>query len=124
MTRDEILNMPAGRELDALIAERIFGLKDGGTHWVNSEGKPTFLKVWDSEWLSEPFYPSEDIDFAWYVVEKMQVHGFNTRVEVQSQTVCSMWVKNLNIRGPEPVTARAETAPLAICRAALLAVMK
>jgi hypothetical protein len=123
MTREEILNMPAGREMDALIAEKVFHWKDGGEYWVTSEGKPTFLKVWNSGYYSEPFYPSEDIDYAWYVIERMQVRGFNTRVEVMPQITCAMWVKNMNEYGPAPIIVRSESAPLAICRAALLAVM-
>lgn len=38
MTRDEILSMPAGREMDALIAEKIMGWKYNqlGDAWIRT----------------------------------------------------------------------------------------
>jgi hypothetical protein len=45
MTKEEILNMPAGREMDALVAEKVFGYKinwDGGVWYI---GIPEPVKI-------------------------------------------------------------------------------
>lgn len=47
MTRDEILKMEAGNELDALVAERVMGWHKG--RYVNPDGK-TLTDI-DDEWL-------------------------------------------------------------------------
>jgi len=99
MTKDEIMNMPAGREMDTLIAKSIFG---------------NVKKSWDWE-FTLPSY-STDISAAWRVVEKMS--DGETPNDVELRTSVRGWRCDF-FKG----YANAETAPLAICRAALLAVM-
>ncbi len=140
MTRDEILDMPAGRDMDALIALKFFGW-----HWENvqnglllpSSDHPAMVNNWAAEW-DKKGYPnwlpeySKSISLAWEVVNKicipapedcwtgpiMQInHEHNTCEVIFSQLDsidCAM----------ESVEATAETAPLAICRAALLATLE
>jgi len=100
MTRDDILNMPAGREMNRLVME-----------WV------TELTVDDNFYI--PAY-STDIAAAWEVVAKMgnvnELHDVELRTSIRGW-ICSIFNSFDNFE------VNAETAPLAICRAALLAVM-
>jgi len=100
MTRDEILNMPAGREMDALVSKKIFGIPKSEI-WLNV------------------FQPSTSIASAWKVVEKylFQIH------RGASGYLCVLMTPE-EIEGQDVFEASADTAPLAICRAALLAVME
>lgn len=66
MTRDEILNMPAGRELDALVAITIMGWQlENGRYYPPGIARP---KDWPYG-ISVPHY-SELIEKAWEVMEK------------------------------------------------------
>ena len=91
MTRDEILNMPAGREMDAQVGYIVY--PDAKKHGF----------------IVCPKY-STDIKDAWEVLEKLNLTDFT--IEKAGAHYCV----NLTIE-----SACAETAPLAICRAALLA---
>ena len=105
MTKDEIMNMPAGREMDTLIAKSIFG---------------NVKKSWDWE-FTLPSY-STDISAAWRVVEKMSDAGSIFSVFISQSYTSDGWgvtIENAFVR----YDVVAGTAPLAICRAALLAVM-
>lgn len=108
MTRDEILNVVASRDLDALISVKVFGKL------------PSFALD------NFPHY-STDISAAWEVVEKLRDPSddepdfwvITDEGKKNGWTVSSYWahhdgnIDNFHIR--------ADTAPLAICRAALLA---
>lgn len=120
MDRNEILNMPAGAEMDMLIAEKIFGwerrrMSGPLGHWwaymddKNHEGRSA--DVWR---------PSEDIAAAWEVV----THFINTTRERPKidRMAENEWRVQLN-DFDESAVAYSSSAPLAICRAALLAVM-
>lgn len=74
-------------------------------------------------WLpSENF--SEWIGSTWVILDDLKEKGFNSQVENhENYCTCTIWAQNMNEYGPHPVTVRAKTAPLAICRAALLAVI-
>jgi hypothetical protein len=125
--------MEAGREMDALIAEKIFGLA-----WLRGQyGKYEYLRQDDDtkyacakllatgELFPNKTLPkySTDIAAAWQVVEKM-----SSRKDWDEHPVCivrnyafkDMWTVELR---DYDFDATAETAPLAICRAALLAAM-
>jgi hypothetical protein len=99
MTHEEILNMPAGREMDALIAEKVMGVK-------------LFC-----------FCPSTDIAAAWQVVDYFAKKYGDVCLEmvlVENETLTGQeWCVSLRL---DADIALADTAPLAICRAALLAV--
>jgi len=112
MTKDEILNMPAGRKMDALIDEHVFKREI-----VWERGAP-FIYVLGSR---ESVYPySKNITSVWDVVEKMgsvdELHDVDLRTSIRGW-VCVIF------NAFESFEANAETAPLAICRAALLAVV-
>ena len=136
MTRDEILAMEPGRELDALVAERVMG-KPKPTVIPRSDEK--FLETWDDwggAWLARfkgdneigqyyalPF--STNISKAWEVVEKMQELGCMIELDRYYPGENSGLWTCLFCAGSE-LCGRAEvpTAPEAICKAALLAVME
>ncbi len=136
MTHDEIMKLEAGRELDALVAEKVMGYTpvkvteypayDDNRNWVDigdyviyPEGVAFCTRVKDY---------STDISAAWQVMEKIEsldnVQGVGLRggeyYWKQYSLRWNFWVNN-NGMYPE-VDVYGETAPLAICRAALMAV--
>ena len=138
MTRDEILKMEAGEEMDRLVAEKVMGWKifkhdyipigtqdeiwgcDNGVHFI--KGIPYKLDTTTSEgnlyshsWKN--WEPSINILAAWEVVEKMNYLQILHLSSGEWQVVFSKTISDIFH------LAYAETAPLAICRAALLAVM-
>jgi hypothetical protein len=94
MTKDEILNMPAGTKMDDLIAELVMHDPMG--------------QVWSRHY-------STDISAAWEVVEKMQ--GDFWKLEFIGGSYRARFI-NSKLHQWEL------TAPLAICRAALLTVLE
>ena len=110
MTENEIDRMEA-QEIEFLVALRVMG------------------KKWD---LFTPHY-AFDIAAAWQVVEKaheitratITIHLFGTRDRVKNMPkyMCKFYAGNISYDNPDlELRAYAETAPLAICRAALKAV--
>jgi hypothetical protein len=162
MTRDEILNMPAGREMDALVAEKVMGWKDVIMGRDDYGGEPV-----PREYNPRPEYQDEyvifkhvlnystDIAAAWQVVEKVDLMIIPIAVyssaaawdEPKILPIKTWWAALRTFSDPsiflpieeydkewkgwvnlidQSITLDmvAETAPLAICRAALLAVME
>jgi hypothetical protein len=138
MTRDEILNMPAGRELDSIIADCIFGIETvkpkSRTDYVediHARPKGSSAKWIDCEVLK--FY-SSNMDAAWEVFEFVSKSSEETslsRNAVENISIghdsdgwmCSIWWFR-DIQSSHAVEGiYADTAPLAICRAALLAIL-
>jgi hypothetical protein len=111
--------MPAGRELDELVAEQVMGWQTsiswGGSYWIDGFVVEREKVKWN---------PSTDIAAAWEVVEKMHDSGlkfmvrshpissFLKRVVFCTQDQSSSW----EVERPE--------VPEAICRAALLSLIK
>lgn len=105
--------MKPGRELDALVAEKVMG-------WTLPQHSPFLL--WQGRNCVVEFRPSTDIAAAWEVVEKMS-DGF--RFDLHKVGGMSLW----NTRFTENKVFNALTstydstlAPHAICLAALKAV--
>lgn len=106
--------MKPGRELDALVAERIFGAKLINGEWVvkigNFQSKSNILMNY-----------STDIAAAWEVVEKMQSKGYVVDISCYSvisnrRSSCVIYVQG---EPWEKFDAESESAPEAICSAAL-----
>lgn len=99
--------LPASRELDAQVAERVMGWKrnefSAGLSWDTPEG----YKMWEPSSYGSGFRPSTDIRAAWEVVKKM---GSMTSEDPPSKPMREPWHYTV------------DDAPLAICRAALAAV--
>lgn len=117
----EVKELKAGRELDALIAEKVMGwhrefVTDPSSNYsfwnyVDADGRGMYTP--------EEWEPSTSISAAWEVVEKLQTLGIKC------------WMKNyiaipgwhcVVIGGDFEFEEAADTAPLAICLAALKAV--
>jgi len=118
MTREEILRMEAGSELDQLIAERVMEWK---------EGQKTLLsRRCGVGILGEKALPrySTDIAAAWEAVEALREKEFVIDILGSLEDfIVKIWNENES-EGLSIAKASAEQAPLAICRAALLAVME
>lgn len=86
--------------------------------WFDHEGNATGYGA-GGEWTS--FKPSVDIAHAWHVLEHFTWPQFYTRL-VRTET--GNWRCDIELNGGDGPTrsAFADTAPLAICRAALAAV--
>lgn len=131
--------MNAGRELDAMVAEKVMGETDyeHGELGEDSSGDPYCSRCrmsgsWGDQIFSDerciPAY-SASIAAAWTIVEKLgNWHGFDFMVAKMEagNGHPSYWEAGWyepSHEGPERrVVVEAETAPLAICLAALEAV--
>jgi hypothetical protein len=121
MTREEILAMPAGYKIDILIAEKIMGWKDKiSDHLVRYYETPNgeiFLK-------NDVSHYSTDISAAWQVVEKLKREGY-PNPQLYTIDEDDLWHVAIRTHGDMGYDdTEAETAPLAICRAALLAILE
>ena len=119
----DILTMPAGREMDALI-------------WMalhNQEPNISMCRFVDGDYQPHAGYPighisppnySTDIAAAWEVVNRLHPDfsislGFDDPATIEEiKWCCELYAKDEPFADFE---ARADTAPLAICRAAYLA---
>jgi hypothetical protein len=118
MRYDEIITMPEGEELDALIAERVMGWHIAEEHgrkaWYSADGRyqrgmkngDYFEDDEDLHLLN--WHPSQSILWAWEVVEKLTL------------SVVPYEDGRWHAADGKGIVAYGETAPLAICRAALL----
>ena len=132
MTREQILQMQAGEEMDRLVAEKIMGIEPpevipdagwlGGGYVVNGGCREAI----------EIFYArySTDIAAAWLVVEKMSKDGFVFElINVSSDCEGVMYGSSTLMHWTAFFEAEEKngvvdaTAPLAISRAALLATL-
>mgnify|MGYP006935478975 CR=1 FL=1 len=127
MTRDEILDMPAGHDMDLLVAEKVLKLDSVG---------------WNERFFHNRAKFSTDIRAAFEVAERVNKMIFNEELSLDSDynyltLDCVGYTSGyaasfdclLDYRWFEDITnykfaARGETAPLAICRAALLATLE
>src|SRR5262245_40649185 len=112
MTPTDIDNLQAGRELDALIAERIFG--DFPVHLGDAPYVQTPSPHNDMHYAPVESY-STDIAAAWLVVEKF--NDYSTQLDSHGNGYTFHIYKDATSYNGD-----AKTAPLAICRAALKAV--
>lgn len=103
------------REIDRLVAERVMG-------WTNLHVVGTRFGT-TPEGKSHRMVPqySTDISAAWEVVEKLRQSGYQGRIDWARPELgyeCAFW--SSPILPNEMQFPRAETAPLAICLAALM----
>lgn len=109
---------PAGRELDEMVGKAL-GLEPTPGLYTFFGTDPTAHPVW-------PHY-STDIAAAWRVVEEMDVRWEGAFVEVMRHRdgyTCRIFDPGYRQFQDIEASAKAETAPLAICRAALKAVTR
>jgi len=126
MTREEILKLEAGPQLDRIIAERVMG-------WEYDLLRDAWFKDGEGEIWAENWHPSTDIKAAWEVLLRIMA-TFDYNVSITSHTSIDprtgernvLWEVILRPYGAGTwVTAYGPNSLLlAICRAALLAVME
>jgi hypothetical protein len=129
MTRDEILKLEAGREMDALIAEKVMGWErrewnhtTGVFFWFDTQkqtGSGWLERDAPNDWNGYLFRPSEDIAAANEVVNKFDVFEIQKYKDCIGTTFYYAYANSIEEMGEV-----SSTFPLAICRAALLAVME
>ena len=117
--------LPAGPELDQLIALKVMGwtLTESGHpdfdrgNWIDADGN--FRHCSPTSYIGLlPFLPSTKIAHAWEVVEHMNGRGLLLSRICRSSEGAFYWV-NFD---DQSVNTCGNTAPLAICYAALAAV--
>ena len=102
MTREEILNMQAGQDMDLLVSDKVLGLtsKAWNARFFSSNGNRTQF--------------STDISDAWIVLLKFPA----AYIEHENDEYFVMVADNFDTAVTD------KSAPLAICKAALLATQK
>jgi hypothetical protein len=112
--------MEAGREMDALMAEKVFNKPPSYYNCPHFDENGRILSF-----CSCPSLPpySTDIVAAWQVVEKMDHLDCAIEYSVKNDEVSEQFGRWFVLFGEElEKGAFADTAPLAICRAARMAV--
>lgn len=112
--------MRPGRELDALVAEKVMGLECGiisGKPKVKGSNCGTYGCT--RHWIDTPNY-STDIAAAWELVEKMKSEGFTFAVEYGHE-ISAVFSKRdyVSDRIGDGMGVSGESVPHAICLAAL-----
>lgn len=128
MNKDDIMKLE-GEELDRAVAELVMGwhviFSHGSNHWEDADGR------WgagvgrypedDDEFLHTlDFHPSESILWAWEVVEKIPLPFCLTQSAIKDGWCAEFLPDDSN----ETINCIADTAPLAISRAALIAALR
>ena len=132
MTREEILRKEAGNEFDKTIAEEVMEWTQYQTCWM--EKKTNQKGITDdvfTGWLAQEdnannydvFRPSTDIAASWEVVKEMSAKNYWCVMEVLSSR-CVVMFEEVKTRQKYEAGANTYDLSLAICRAALLAVME
>ena len=123
MTRDEILSMPAGLEMNAIVATHVMGAPEIiWEKWRDGERYPVIRYCpGDDVFHPVPSY-STDIAAAWQVMERLRCDWS----EIHLTYTPRGWYVLLadSFTGKKVTeTGRQDSAPFAICRAALLATL-
>lgn len=125
-------SIPAGAVLDRLVAERVMGWHDIGDGWWRESAEEHAPQAGvggfsaathgNSIYAECIFQPSEDIAHAWAVVERIRALGW-LAVDIRSEREGWSCVCIRNPRQPSGRVDRAtaDSAPLAICQAAVRA---
>jgi hypothetical protein len=116
MNKEQVLSMPAGRELDALIAEKVME-RDVSFHKRGG----AFTRSWIDGYGCEDTFYSTDIATAWRVVDKMCKSFWIASLVADTNLWRVTFYTHTHRKTHEAID---ESAPLAICRAALLAVFE
>lgn len=118
-TQSKISKIEAGRTMDTLVAKRVFGLdvvaSSNGFYFENNGKFPGRAPL-----LELPRY-STNIAAAWKVVENLTSDYEITITRATGYKVGCLFIVGAS---EDWIFSEAETAPLAICRAALLAVTR
>lgn len=116
--------MNAGRELDVLVAENVMGWVRGDRYWIDPQNPDAFygteFTINDTDHDIPPFQPSTDIAAAWLVLDAPILGKVLANVEVAIYKHAAGYTCQFeNDESSNWYEADADTAPLAICLAAL-----
>ena len=117
----------AGPELDARVATEVMqwhrSKDSGGEYWKNEEGLSTGYRINAGMWTPDVWNPSdpEGIAAAWEVVEKLRSDGFGWILQNCHADDGVPWCCFTSTE-EDVHEGQGDTAPLAICLAALKAV--
>lgn len=119
MTREEILTMEPGRELDALIEQHVFGKR---VEWIQDEvTDPYPIVPAEYGYIVENY--SSDISAAWEVVKHLrEEHDLRLHLELQNHSGCYIWLEN-DLGGNVTGCYEFESEIEGICKIALLAIL-
>jgi hypothetical protein len=131
LTADAIRRLPAGLEMDALVATRVLKLpavelKGARCPECGAEMRFCGQRSYCSdcgEWRHSPYREySDEIDAAWNVVERLAERNIRLHLEdARGETGVSGWVAWFDLPGGHTSASEwALSAPEAICRAALI----
>jgi hypothetical protein len=112
MTKEEILAMEAGEELDKMVAEAlgdVFETPDHGKCYRHFQKNPAY-----GGW-SIPAPVSTDILSAWHVVDRLVGTAYYYMFDLKKVYINTLWEASFEGR-----VAQGKTVPEAICKAALL----
>jgi hypothetical protein len=146
MKTDYIYDMPAGKEMDEMVAEKVMGWHKGNfvfftgktigkdnKDWLDADGHYMHGVGVDDGYEDEEdfhllhWHPSESIMWAWEVVEKMQnefsfvLSSNDPPTDDEHKWYCEFYPKDNPAFIDHEIYA--PTAPLAICKVALLIMM-
>ena len=143
MTRDEVLGLKPGRELDALVAEKVmmyekihphtqctsldiskhyYYVKEHEDELTRYKGVYALIYCEDG-WYPLEFSPSTDISAAWEVAEQLQKQGYVVCIELLPYEETSVGVYEADPAN-QIAYAKSNKPAGAIAKAALLAVME
>lgn len=126
LTREEILQEPPGIRLDQWVSKYVMGYET--RRYYRSDDPQSYdefyivdNKKYENVYYTSEWQPSKYIDAAWIVVEKMrQTHWIDIsgglKLHLVSPYTCQIGAYGV----PGSLYADGETAPEAICKAALL----
>lgn len=126
LTREAVEAMPAGVEMDALVAEMVMGWTDAKAEFLRGVGCPGAdvllgTSPGGDRRLPVPDY-SQDMGAAWDVARGL-LEGDGVRLMSLNYTCDGVWAFNAVTRLGHAFADGCATPALAICRAALLAVV-
>jgi hypothetical protein len=120
MNKEDVLKMSAGRELDMLVAEKVMGWKL--TERIGGFYPPGLLEDTSSLANMLPAY-STDIAAVWKVIEKTKMFDVKGLSLILNKSYDNKWCVSENEYGDLIEIAGGDTAPAAICKAALLVIL-
>lgn len=119
ITRDDVMHLPAGRDMDALVAQRILGLTEWCECGTSLTHDQDVCGHCDKGWLPPT---SADIGIAWRVVEKLCADRDKmfAQVHVEVGGYGAYFCRSMDVGAWVFGTSSQPSPALAICRAALL----
>jgi len=126
MSTPDYDTMPAGPEMDRLVAEKVMGWRlpdqdDSEYRWLDDHGNPTDYAV-ESSYNWSVWSPSRNIAHAWEVVERLKMRSADQDLHIEHHKDSGWGVSSCDPGSGFEDWTYAPTPMLAICRSALKSV--